>query len=75
MATNTLWVPFRPKASSSHSADGRPAQVVDVTLRRRFDSGIRARVLLKPRRNAGGLRPRAQAATRPHPQSANARSV
>ena len=36
VATDTLWVSFRPKASSPHSADGRPAQVVDVTLRRRF---------------------------------------
>jgi hypothetical protein len=36
VAASTLWVPFRPKASSPHSADGRPAQIVDVTLRRRF---------------------------------------
>ena len=36
MATNTIWVSFRPKASLPRSADGRPAQVVEVTLRRRF---------------------------------------
>jgi hypothetical protein len=36
LATDTLWVPFGPKASSTLSADGRRAQVVDVTLRRRF---------------------------------------
>jgi hypothetical protein len=36
MATNTIWIPFRPKASLPHSADGRPAQVVEVTLRRLF---------------------------------------
>jgi hypothetical protein len=35
VATNTLWIPFRPKASSPRNADGRPAQVVDVTLTRR----------------------------------------
>ena len=35
MATDTLWVSFRPQASSPRSADRRPAQVVDVTLRRR----------------------------------------
>ena len=35
VATDTLWVSFRPQASSPRSADRRPAQVVDVTLRRR----------------------------------------
>jgi hypothetical protein len=36
VAADTLWVRFRPQASSPHRSDGRPAQVVDVTLRRRF---------------------------------------
>jgi hypothetical protein len=35
LATNTHWVPFLPKASSPHGADGRPAQIADVTLTRR----------------------------------------
>ncbi len=35
LAINTHWVPFLPKASSPHGADGRPAQIADVTLTRR----------------------------------------
>jgi hypothetical protein len=45
VATNTRWVPFGHKASAPHSADGRPAQVVDVTLTRWFSgSGTGRRI-------------------------------
>ena len=37
VATDTLWVPFGTKQPRPTAPDGRPAQVVDVTLRLRFD--------------------------------------
>ena len=37
VATDTLWVPFGTKQPRPTAPDGRPAQVVDVTLRPRFD--------------------------------------
>ena len=38
VATDTLWVPLRAQSQPRPTApDGRPAQVVDVTLRPRFD--------------------------------------
>ena len=37
VATDTLWVPVGTKQPRPTAPDGRPAHVVDVTLRPRFD--------------------------------------
>ena len=69
-SSSSLTTPARQSGLCDPCPGGKSSRDISAV---RFRS-TRARAP-EPRRNAGGLRPRAQAATRPHPQSANARSV